>query len=105
MCENSSMKLSDYTQRTGARDETAGRWFRDGNIQGQRMGPHTLIRTEGERPPAEAAAARAWRFTFMPSWRHRGRQVEAVNLAENDNKDLIADRVAIGSSFTAQLYG
>jgi predicted site-specific integrase-resolvase len=35
----------------------------------------------------------------------QGRQVEVVNLAENDNQDLIADLVAIVYSFTVRLYG
>ncbi len=34
-----------------------------------------------------------------------GRQIEVVNVAENEKEDLIADLVAIVSSFTAQLYG
>jgi putative resolvase len=47
------MKLSDYAKQMGVRYETAWRWFRDGKIQGQRIGPHTIIITEGERPPEE----------------------------------------------------
>ncbi len=35
----------------------------------------------------------------------QGRQVEVVNLAENDKEDLIADLVALVYSFTARLYG
>jgi predicted site-specific integrase-resolvase len=35
----------------------------------------------------------------------QGRQVEVVNLAENDKEDLVADLVAIVYSFTARLYG
>jgi putative resolvase len=35
----------------------------------------------------------------------QGRTIEVVNLAENDNEDLIADLVAIVYSFTARLYG
>jgi len=34
-----------------------------------------------------------------------GRRIEVVNVAENDKEDLIADLVAIVSSFTARLYG
>ncbi len=34
-----------------------------------------------------------------------GRQIEIVNVAENDKEDLIADLVAIVYSFTARLYG
>jgi predicted site-specific integrase-resolvase len=35
----------------------------------------------------------------------QGRQVEVVNQAENNKHDLIADLVAIVSSFAARLYG
>ena len=34
----------------------------------------------------------------------QGRTVEVVNVAENDKEDLIADLVAIVSSFMARLY-
>jgi predicted site-specific integrase-resolvase len=45
------MKLSDYAKQMGVRDETAWRWYRDGNIQGRRVGPRTIIRTEGQEAP------------------------------------------------------
>jgi putative resolvase len=35
----------------------------------------------------------------------QGRTIEVVNLAEDDNADLIADLVAIVYVFTARLYG
>jgi len=35
----------------------------------------------------------------------QGRKIEVVNLAENDKEELMADLVAIVSSFTARLYG
>lgn len=35
----------------------------------------------------------------------QGRSIEVVNIAENDNEDLLADLVAIVYSFTARLYG
>jgi predicted site-specific integrase-resolvase len=47
------MQLADYAKQMGVRYETAWRWFRDGKIQGQRIGPHTIIITEGEHPPEE----------------------------------------------------
>ena len=47
------MKLADYAKQMGVRYETAWRWFRDGKIQGQRIGPHTIIITEGQPTPAE----------------------------------------------------
>ncbi len=45
------MKLADYAKQMGVRYETAWRWFRDGKIQGQRIGPHTIIITEGQEAP------------------------------------------------------
>jgi predicted site-specific integrase-resolvase len=47
------MKLADYAKQMGVRYETAWRWFRDGKIQGQRIGPHTIIITEGQPSPQE----------------------------------------------------
>jgi putative resolvase len=35
----------------------------------------------------------------------QGRGIEVVNVAENDTEELLADLVAIVSSFTARLYG
>jgi len=35
----------------------------------------------------------------------QGRTIEVVNVAENDKEDVIADLMAIVSSFTARLYG
>ena len=35
----------------------------------------------------------------------QGRQIEVVNVAENETADVMADLVAIVYSFTAQLYG
>ncbi len=35
----------------------------------------------------------------------QGRKIEVVNAPENNKEDLIADLVAIVSSFTARLYG
>lgn len=52
------MKLSDYAKQMGVRYETAWRWFRDGKIQGRRIGPHTIIITEGQAEPAAAASPR-----------------------------------------------
>jgi putative resolvase len=52
------MKLSEYAKQMGVRYETAWRWFRDGKIQGQRIGPHTIIITQGERPSDEGKTQR-----------------------------------------------
>jgi putative resolvase len=35
----------------------------------------------------------------------QGRHVEVVNVAENDQEDVMADLVAIVYAFTARLYG
>lgn len=43
------MKLSDYAKQQGVRYETAWRWFRDGKIQGRRIGAHTIL-VEEDRP-------------------------------------------------------
>ncbi len=52
------MKLSDYAKQLGVRYETAWRWFRDGKIQGRRIGPHTIIITEGQEEPAKVLSQR-----------------------------------------------
>ena len=49
------MKLSDYAKQQGVRYETAWRWFRDGKIQGRRVGAHTILIDEavpGTKPSA-----------------------------------------------------
>jgi putative resolvase len=51
---------------------------------------------------------RATRFGFRyldTLLKSQGRGIEVVNLAENDQEDLIADLTAILYSFTARLYG
>jgi predicted site-specific integrase-resolvase len=48
------MKLSAYAKQMGVRYETAWRWFRDGKIHGRRIGPHTIIITEGQEEPQAA---------------------------------------------------
>ena len=60
------MKLSDYAKHMGVRYETAWRWFRDGKIQGRRIGPHTIIITEGQAEPA-AVLPRVAIYTRMSS--------------------------------------
>jgi len=52
------MKLSDYAKQMGVRYETAWRWYRDGKIQGRRVGPRTIIITEGQEVPASPALRR-----------------------------------------------
>lgn len=51
---------------------------------------------------------RATRFGFRSIetlLEQQGRHIEVVNLAENGREDLLADLVAIVSSFCARLYG
>jgi predicted site-specific integrase-resolvase len=52
------MKLSEYARQMGVRYETAWRWFRDGKIQGRRIGPRTIIITEGQETPTVAGPQR-----------------------------------------------
>src|SRR5258708_21858942 len=52
------MKLSDYAKQMGVRYETAWRWFRDGKIQGRRIGLHTIMITEGQEESATAVSQR-----------------------------------------------
>jgi putative resolvase len=51
------MKLSDYAKQQGVRYETAWRWFRDGKIQGRRVGAHTILIDEPARSPSPVKAA------------------------------------------------
>ena len=52
------MKLSDYAKQMGVRYETAWRWFRDGKIQGRRIGLHTIMITEGQEESPSASTRR-----------------------------------------------
>lgn len=53
------MKLSDYARQQGVRYETAWRWFRDGKIQGRRVGTHTILIDEAlpESKPSSLSTA------------------------------------------------
>jgi putative resolvase len=61
------MKLSDYAKQMGVRYETAWRWYRDGKIQGRRIGAHTIIITEGLEEPREVTAQRVAIYTRVSS--------------------------------------
>jgi predicted site-specific integrase-resolvase len=61
------MKLSDYARQMGVRYETAWRWFRDGKIQGRRIGPHTIIITEGRDEPQPPPPQRVAIYTRVSS--------------------------------------
>src|SRR5215470_11229716 len=75
------MKLSDYAKHMGVRYETAWRWFRDGKIQGRRIGPHTIIITEGHEAPQTTPSARIAIYARVSSAENRGnldRQAERL---------------------------
>ena len=61
------MKLADYAKQMGVRYETAWRWFRDGKIQGRRVGPHTIIITEGHEERAAVTSRRVAIYTRVSS--------------------------------------
>src|SRR5262245_46203052 len=76
------MKLSDYAKQMGVRYETAWRWFRDGKIQGRRVGLRTIIVTEGQETPVVVAPQRVAIYARVSS-------------AENkSNLDSQAERLA-----------
>lgn len=52
------MKLADYANKMGVRYETAWRWYRDGKIQGRRIGPRTIIITEDQETAPVAKSER-----------------------------------------------
>jgi putative resolvase len=54
----------------GVRYETAWRWFRDGKIQGRRIGPHTIIITEGQEEPQAAIPQRVAIYARVSSAEH-----------------------------------
>jgi predicted site-specific integrase-resolvase len=65
------MKLSDYAKQMGVRYETAWRWFRDGKIQGRRVGPRTIIITEGQEAPAAHVPRQVAIYTRVSSAENR----------------------------------
>lgn len=68
------MKLSDYAKQMGVRYETAWRWYRDGKIQGRRVGPRTIIITEGQEgqeAPTAPAPQRVAIYTRVSSVENR----------------------------------
>src|SRR5258708_27780586 len=76
------MKLSDDAKQMGVGYEPAWRWFRDGKIQGRRIGLHTIIIAEGREALAAAAPQRVASYARVSS-------------AENEsNLDSQAERLA-----------
>lgn len=84
------MKLSDYAKQMGVRYETAWRWFRDGKIQGRRIGPHTIIITEGQ--PEETAATPSPRVAVYA----RVSSAEHTSDLDSQEERLVAYCVARG---------
>jgi putative resolvase len=75
----------------GVRSETAWRWYRDGKIQGRRVGPRTFMIPEGQQAPGAHAPQQVAVYARVSS-------------AENtSNLDSQADRLA--ASCAAQGYG
>jgi predicted site-specific integrase-resolvase len=75
------MKLADYAKQMGVRYETAWRWYRDGKIQGRRVGAHTIIITEGQASPEETQPARVAIYARVSSHEHQAnldRQAERL---------------------------
>ena len=75
------MKLSDYATPMGVRYETAWRWFRDGKIQGRRVGAHTIILTQGQEEPARESYQRVAiyaRVSSAENKRHLDSQAERL---------------------------
>ena len=65
------MKLSDYAKQMGVRYETAWRWFRDGKIQGRRIGLHTIMITEGQEQSATAVSQRVAVYARVSSFENQ----------------------------------
>ncbi len=75
------MKLSDYAKQQGVRYETAWHWFRDGKIQGRRVGAHTILIDELPQP-------------VLPSQQQNTVLYTRVSSAENKaNLDTQAERL------------
>ena len=61
------MKLSDYAKQQGVRYETAWRWFRDGKIQGRRVGQHTILIDEPGGAPVSTTQRKTVIYTRVSS--------------------------------------
>jgi putative resolvase len=75
------MKLSEYAKQMGGRYETAWRWFRDGKIQGRRVGRRPIIITEGQEPPTATTLQRVAIYARVSSTEnqsHLDRQAERL---------------------------
>src|SRR5258707_1559959 len=65
------MKLTDDAKQMGVRYETAWRWFRDGKIQGRRIGLHTIMITEGQEQSATAVSQRVAVYARVSSFENQ----------------------------------
>src|SRR5215467_7408831 len=65
------MKLSAYAKQMGVCYETAWRWYRDGKIQGRRVGAHTIILTEGQEAPQHERPERVALYARVSAAEHR----------------------------------
>lgn len=75
------MKLSDYAKQQGVRYETAWRWFRDGKIQGRRVGAHTILIDEPTRVAVPSSKTHTVVYTRVSSAEHKAnldRQAERL---------------------------
>ncbi|GLV61032.1 resolvase [Dictyobacter sp. S3.2.2.5] len=61
------MKLSEYAKQQGVRYETAWRWFRDGKIQGRRVGAHTILIDEPTTVSASSSKTHTVVYTRVSS--------------------------------------
>ncbi|GLV54258.1 resolvase [Dictyobacter sp. S3.2.2.5] len=61
------MKLSEYAKQQGVRYETAWRWFRDGKIQGRRIGAHTILIDEPTTVSASSSKTHTVVYTRVSS--------------------------------------
>jgi predicted site-specific integrase-resolvase len=83
------MKLSDYAKQQGVRYETAWRWFRDGKIQGRRVGAHTILIDEPTSVPAPVSGQKTVVYT-------RGSSAENKANLDSQAERLVAYCVARG---------
>lgn len=65
------MKLSEYANKMGVRYETAWRWYRDGKIQGRRIGPRTIIITEDQEAPKHEQPERVAIYARVSTAEHK----------------------------------
>ena len=96
------MKLSEYAKQMGVRYETAWRWYRDGKIQGQRIGPRTIIITErqgapeGEQPQRVAIYARVSSAENKPNLDSQAERLVAYCAAKGYQVSKVVKEIGSG---------